>query len=498
MNQSVSPLKVRYGLSLAVGGLLIVLVGLRVSVQPLAWLLAAPLLAPVFAGGGWKRHLALLGVLLAAYLVSVAEIATRPLSPLMAPLFALPMAVAMFLSIAFAGAAYRRLGPRWGIYLYPAAVVVFEWIFHTFTPLSAWGSMVFTQSQSLSLMQATTVFGITGVSFLVALGSSLAAAVLGGGWKARRADVAVFLALFIAAHIYGELRLLRNAPGGPVLMAAVASPVPAEETARYIAAPGLGRQADATLFERTRMAAGRGARVVVWNEAATFLERPDEASLVKKGQAVAQEEGIDLIMAYGVLVSRQPPRFENKSVWIRRDGQVAEEYWKRHPVPGEGSIPGTRRALVLPLDPEAPEKGLAGVGICYDADFPEVPLWLARNGAGLMILPSSDWRGIDPLHSDMARIMGLSVGRSVFRSVRSATSMASDPFGRVLAGRRYYGEGDGVMIAGVTARPVPTLYARIGEIFPVGCAALVLVGLGMMAGRSRRGRRAAGGPTSQA
>jgi apolipoprotein N-acyltransferase len=199
-------------------------------------------------------------------------------------------------------------------------------------------------------------------------------------------------------------------------------------------------------------------------------------------------------MAFGVLVSRDPLRFENKYLWIRPDGAVAEEYWKRHPVPGEGSIPGTNRALVLPLDPSDPEKGTAGGGICYDADFPEVPLWLARSGAGLMLLPSSDWRGIDPLHSDMARIMGLSVGLSVFRSVRSATSMASDQFGRVLASRRFYIGGDGVMVADVPALPVPTLYAKIGESFPVACLAFGLLGLALIIGKSRRGRRAGSQP----
>jgi len=490
MSDTQPAVKSAYARSFLLGGLLVVLTGLRFSIQPVAWIAAAPLLVPLFrTGGGWKRGLALLGVLAAAYHVAVAEIVTRPLSVLMAPMFALPFALGAFLAIAFAGTAYRRLGPRWGIYAYPAAVVVFEWIFHTFTPQSSWGSLVFTQSQNLTLMQATTIVGPTGVSFLVALGSSLAAAVAAGGWRPRRKDLAVFIALFIGAHTFGELRLIRNPPGQPVTMAAVASPIAAEDTGTYVASPALARAFDGDLFARTRLAAGRGAKIVVWNEAATFLERPDEAPLVEKGRAVARETGIDLIMAFGVLVSREPLRFENKYLWIRPDGGVAEEYWKRHPVPGEGSIPGTQRALVLPLDPADPEKGRAGGGICYDADFPEVPLGLARSGAGLMLLPSSDWRGIDPLHSDMARIMGLSAGLSVFRSVRSATSMASDPYGRVLASRRFYIGGDGVMTADVPALPVPTLYAKIGESFPLACLAFGLFGLVLIVGKVRPGRR---------
>jgi apolipoprotein N-acyltransferase len=122
-------------------------------------------------------------------------------------------------------------------------------------------------------------------------------------------------------------------------------------------------------------------------------------------------------------------------------------------------------------------------------DFPSIPLALAQAGAGLVALPSSDWRGIDPLHSDMARIMGIATGMSVLRSVRSDTSMASDPYGRVRASRRFYEEGDGVMLADLPAVPVPTLYAQIGDVFPVANVAFSLVMLLALSWTSFRHRR---------
>lgn len=105
-----------------------------------------------------------------------------------------------------------------------------------------------------------------------------------------------------------------------------------------------------------------------------------------------------------------------------------------------------------------------------------------------MVLPSSDWRGIDPIHSDMARIMGVAIGVSVLRPVRSATSFASDPYGRVRASRRFYEGGDGVMLASLPAVPVPTLYAKIGDVFPVANAIFSLVVLGMLVGTAFRRR----------
>lgn len=277
--------------------------------------------------------------------------------------------------------------------------------------------------------------------------------------------------------------------GEAVPVAAVASLFSSEETPGAIRDPSSARPKDALLFERTLSAARRGARLVVWNEVATIMERPDEPGFVEKGRAVARETGIDLVMAYGVLLSRRPFRFENKYLWVRPDGAIADEYWKRHPVPGEGSVPGTKPARIIPLDPARPELGKAGGGICYDMDFPPIPLGLVRAGAGLVALPSSDWRGIDPIHSDMARIMGVAIGVSVLRPVRSATSFASDPYGRVRASRRFYENGDGVMLASLPAVPVPTLYAKVGDVFPIANVIFSLGVLGVLVGAVLRRRR---------
>lgn len=470
----------------ALGGLLICLSMLRFSVQPFAWIAYAPLLVALHRHGGRRRHLALLAVLVVAFHLAVGKIITAPLSFVFTPLFALPFAAAAWISVSLSAAAWRRLGPRAGTYLFPVLVVAFEWFFSTLTSQSSWGSMAFNQSQNLSLLQATTFFGIGGVSFLVALGSSLAASVISRGARAHRVDLAVFLALFAGAHLYGELRLAAGLPGKPIALAGVVSPFSAEEIPGVMRNLELAREKDEALFERTRKAAGSGARLVIWNEAATMLRREDEPGFVARGRDAALESGVDLFMAYGVLVSERPLRFENKYLWIRPDGEVVDEYWKRHPVPSEGTIAGKRPAKVFPADPLQPALGRVGGAICYDLDFPSVALGLARAGAGMVALPSSDWRGIDPLHSDMARIMGIATGMSVLRSVRSATSMASDPYGRVRASRRFEDADDGVMLAELPAVRVPTLYAAIGDVFPIACLVFSL-GLGAALLTSSRG-----------
>lgn len=473
--------KDRYVLSFLIGGIGVALTSMRYSIQPLAWIAYAPLLAPLFIEGGKKRHLWLLAIVLIAIHVVVAKIVTPPVTYIMLPMFALPISLIVFVTIAGAAWTYRVLGVRWGIYLLPALAVTFEWLQYSFSDQSTWGALAFTQTQNLSLMQFTSLFGIAGVSFLVGLGSSLAAAVAVEGWHPLRSDVTAFLIVVLAAHFYGEVRLQHDAPGTPIRIAAVASPFAVEETRPMFMNPDLARGMDAKLWSRTSQAADLGAKVIVWNEAATMMRRDDELAFVEAGKALAARKQIDLVMAYGVLLSADPPQFENKYLWIRADGSIADEYWKRHPVPGEGSIRGKKAAQVIAF----PEGKISGA-ICYDYDFPEISLAHVRSGAGLTVLPSSDWRGIDPLHSDMARFMGVAAGISVVRSVRSATSFASDPYGRLKGAMRFYEPGPGVMIADVSAVSVPTLYAWTGDVLPWITAAFSLFALTATVRRRRR------------
>jgi len=144
------------------------------------------------------------------------------------------------------------------------------------------------------------------------------------------------------------------------------------------------------------------------------------------------------------------------------DGTLADEYVKRHPVPVDPNTPGTEHARVVELD---------GVrytgGICYDYGFPEIARDNARDGGDIALVPSSDWRGIDPEHGRMALMNAVAAGLPMVRPVRAATSIASDQYGRLLASQGADQVGDGVLIASVPARRVPTLYTRTGEVLPL-------------------------------
>ena len=185
---------------------------------------------------------------------------------------------------------------------------------------------------------------------------------------------------------------------------------------------------------------------------------------------------------FGVVTSTHPFHDTNKYRIYRPDGTMADEYIKRHPVPGDPDEVGRAHARVITFG------GVRFSGaICYDFGFPAIGRDNAIDGAGVVLVPSSDWRGIDPEHGRMAVMNAVAVGLPMVRPVRAATSMATDQFGRVIGSLRADGTNDGVMVVTVPSERVPTLYARTGELVPLlGLAFCLLAAVRIV--QTRRGR----------
>ncbi|HXI21182.1 MAG TPA: hypothetical protein VNH46_08860, partial [Gemmatimonadales bacterium] len=155
-------------LLLAVGSLLVFLTFMRYSLAPLAWVAFAPFLVFLHRRPTVRGHLLLLGVLMVAFVVTVSKMVTAEIPWIPVPMFAVPLALSYFVAVALSAAAHRRLGPRWGIWTFPSAVVALGWIQYSFTPGSSWGALAHTQLHDLALVQLASLTGIGGISFLVA------------------------------------------------------------------------------------------------------------------------------------------------------------------------------------------------------------------------------------------------------------------------------------------------------------------------------------------
>jgi len=459
-------------LLLLAGSGLVFMTFMRFSLPEVAWVTFAPFLIFLHERGTIRRHLAVLGTLLVAFLLTVSKMVTAEIPWAPVPAFAIPLAFSYFVALATASLAHRRLGARWGPYTFASMAVALGWVQYTFTPGSSWGVLAHTQLENLPLVQLAALTGVGGITFLVALGSGLAAAAWSSGLKVVRTDLIVFGVLLSSALVYGQLRLDHPAPGGQLRIAGVISPVTHTDfRAAYQNVDSL-RLLDDELFARSAHAADLGARIIVWPEIATLMTKATEPAVVARGQAFTKTHGVSLLMAYGVFETARPTHgslYVNKYRFYGPDGSLLDEYVKRHPVPVDPNPAGTAHARVVVVDGVA----LSG-GICYDYGFPGIARDNANDGASVALVPSSDWRGIDPEHGRMALMNAVAVGLPMVRPVRAATSIATDQYGRLLSSVRADASGDGVMVVAVPTERVPTVYARIGELLPLLALAFVV------------------------
>lgn len=469
-------LDIQFWIQLTLGSILLFLSQMRFGIGELGWVAFAPFLVALYREGSWKRHLVVLLCLLVVLHLVVAKIITAGVPWYPIPMFGIPISLMYFVTISVSAAAYRRLGWRWGVYLFPALAVTFEWLQYSFTEGGSWGALAYTQVDNLRLIQFASIAGIAGISFLVAFGSSLAAAAYTVGFRKVRWDLSAFLAITVAILFWGECRLSKDVPGTPVRVAGISTPVSKKDFGEALNDISSLRKYDDILFTRTVKAAELGAKIVAWDEVSTMVTPAEEEAFTARGQTLTKERGMNIVMAYGVLLSTKPLQWQNKYRFILADGTIADEYLKRHPVPGDGDVKGTAHAKTISL-----LGGGVGGALCYDYDFPQIALDNVKEGAGMIVIPSSDWRGIDPIHAQMARMNAVAVGVSMLRPVREATSMASDQYGRIKASMRYGGNNENVMVTELKAQQVPTLYAKTGNVLPMLTSAFCAFAIILMA-----------------
>jgi len=459
---------------LVLGALFVALSANRWSVPQLAWITPVPYLIyarRIERPREWGLVFLSLSV---GMLLQVGKIVTPPVSVWMVPAFAFPFAFGTFVVLFVWRKLLNHAGDVLGLYAFAALSALSEWLSFSHSELGAWGSGANSQLGDLTLMQLASLFGVAGIGLLMAW---FAAAVeLALSSPTPRKHVLHFIAIglaFTLTYVYGAVRLSTPLTGADhVLAAAVVTELGPNEHG-FPGRLALSRDQD-LLFARSRLAVERGARLVVWNEVATLVEPADEAAFVARGRAFAREHQVDLVLAYGTLRSSQPPLIDNQYLWIAQDGSSVERYRKHHPVPGEPSMRGETALRAF----DRPYARVAGA-ICYDYDFPALARTHAALGAELVALPASDWRGIDPDHTLMARVRAIEGGFSLLRAVRWATSAAFDPYGRTLASMSAWENNGHVMLASIPVLRLHTLYTRVGDL-PVLLWSLVVLVLAFL------------------
>jgi apolipoprotein N-acyltransferase len=360
-------------------------------------------------------------------------------------------------------------------FVFPLAATTLEFLFIHTNPLGTWGATGFTQYGVLPLMQLTSVTGMIGITFLMGWFASVA----NWAWENRgrgaeiRKGVGAFGVVLAIVFVFGYLRL---------------NLAPTSETDETVRVAGITARSNFTLaerieelsvpsltspamqqelqfhwdayFEATAREAQAGARVITWSELAVFTAPSDEAFYIAQGQEVARQNEIYLTIPFGIYDPDTGQKLENKLVMIDPTGAIVMEHLKYggHIVEGGRQGDGILQTVVTPF-------GVLSAIICYDGDYPTVVQQSGLNDTGLMLVPSSDWFSIDPVHSQMAVFRAIENGMSLVRQTHTGLSIAVDAYGRVLAQTDFFGATDRTLVAQVPVKHVATVYTLFGRWF---------------------------------
>ncbi len=441
---------------LSLGILLTVLSGYRWGVEVFAWISWVPFLVFTMKTKNWKDWLWLLIALEMASNGMTAKIITEPIPFFFTFIFGVPIGFSAWLMLLIWENVRRRISFKLWIPSFVTLVIFSEWTTFRYSEFGMWGTMAVTQVNNLPLLQMASITGISGIAAIIAAVSCwLSIYLISDNKKKMYSSGVIIAALFFIVMVYGSKRIYNQQNGKTVKAAAVTTDL--HITPKGFPAGNELKAGTDSLFLRSEKAASMGAKLIVWNEGATLTDSVSENELIKRGQDFSIKNSVDLVMAYIVPLSMNPFKFDNKYLWFSDKGEILEVYRKHHPVPGEGAIKGEGELKV-----HQREFGKAAGAICYDYDFPEMAKEHGIKKAGIVVVPSSDWYGIDPYHSQMTRIRAIEGGFSVIRPVRWASSMAFDSYGRVRA-TMPYNENNRLMIVDLPTENLNTFYSKYGD-----------------------------------
>jgi apolipoprotein N-acyltransferase len=219
------------------------------------------------------------------------------------------------------------------------------------------------------------------------------------------------------------------------------------------------------LIQETIRQAERGAHLVLWTEMAAQGVTEDIEHLIARGQEVAKRENIYLAMGLETHYPDQERPWDNKLVLISPEGEILIDHDKygaifMYAFLGDPAVQGAYSLQTA----DTPYGTLSGI-VCWDADFPMTVRQAGKQNADILLVANGDNPGHFKEHAQMAVFRAIENGVSLVRQDGRGLSLATDPYGRVLAMVESGKAGEPVMTAQVPTKGVFTIYPIIGDLF---------------------------------
>jgi apolipoprotein N-acyltransferase len=363
-----------------------------------------------------------------------------------------------------------------------------------------WVLLGYSQATVLPIAQLASVFGVFGVSMLVASVSAALAMTVAGGrtpFSAGRSSkkgygpflpLAASLAVVIAVAVWGSRR------------AAAAEWTHAGDAIRVGIVQGNIDQAEkwnparaAAIFQdylrMTRQAIREGAEFVIWPESSTPFRFEDDPLAAAQLRTLAQQARVPILFGSDQFVrgtSGAPAAFYNSAFLVGPDGKTGGVYRKMHLVPFGEYVPAKTlfffaaplveavsdfsagdQAVLLPVG-----RHLVSTAICYEVVYPDLVRRFVTGGSEMLTTITNDaWYGRSSAphqHFEQASMRAIEEGRYLVRSANTGISGIVDPYGRVVERTAIFEAA--VVVHEARFLTTSTFYARHGDILAYASA----------------------------
>jgi apolipoprotein N-acyltransferase len=401
-----------------------------------------------------------------------------------------------------------RIGPR-AVLLAPIVWVATEfgrgWVLGGFP----WVVLGYSQVSVLPIAQLASLGGVYALSALVSgVSGALAFGVLARGRRAGWAAVAVAIVAVALATAWGGHRMATGdltRQGTPISVGLIQGNIPQDQKWE----PARASSILETYLALSRDAAGRGARFIVWPEAATPYPFEDDPAVGNAIRGLAVETRAAMLFGSDQVEPGKPPRYYNAAYVVDSGGMVVATYRKVHLVPFGEYVPFKHLLFfVSPLVESAgdfsagdetvmlPVEGhLASTAICYEVVYPALIRQSVTTGSELLTTITNDaWYGRTSApfqHFEQAALRAIESGRYLARAANTGVSGIVDPYGRVVARTGLFETT--ALVGEVRFLTVQTPYSRFGDLVAYVALGLSVSIAGWMAGTGRRRPRARAG-----
>ena len=363
--------------------------------------------------------------------------------------------------------------------IFPSAVVLIEYVLSLL--FGIWGNTSIAHYHNYFLIQITSVFGIFGISFLVAWLASIINWLADAGFLVKSVikGVAIYGVILTATVLFGAIRTGSVIPEREtVKVAAIVGESDAHDLfeeweqeirmlskdyERNIPSDIFSRPSEVNAqIEKTEQALIHGARIVVWNEFSLILNPVQVELLKQKISSLSAEFSAYILIAFlEENTSELPKPFNNTSLLYTRGGEIAWETKKRFLNPLENLIINRGETSIPFMDTEY---GRISNVICADLDLTGYISQVGKNHVDILLVPAFDWEEIIPYHSHMAAFAAIQYGVSVVRSNGKGVVAFYDSYGKLIFETNTLESPTKVNYAEVPVASVDTVYATIGNL----------------------------------